>query len=360
MSKRLPYLGILACCAVILAQRLYTYHEPLERDLTTYAVVGNELLHGKLLYSDAWDHKPPAIHAAYAVAIAVAGYGAGAVFLLNVSMAVATLLGVYAAASQAGAWRTGGLWAAAFWTIISADLALQANQPNTEVFINACVVWAFAAILRLGRPPMKMAFVIVPGLLFALATLFKPVVVGSAVALCLTYSALTARGKRTRASINVAVMAGVVVAAWAAVAGWFAITGRFDSFRDAVFTYNSFYAGSVADNLRRAFHSHNLFHKALLPIGIPLGCLIAIGFIRFRRVDPFFWALLIAFLIAANVQVALPGAFLPHYYQLMLPPLTIGAGVALATWSRSNSRFPTVVGLLVFLSDLPARVWVSP
>jgi hypothetical protein len=37
-----------------------------------------------------------------------------------------------------------GLWAVAFWTVAAGDLALQANQPNTEVFLTACLIWAFA------------------------------------------------------------------------------------------------------------------------------------------------------------------------------------------------------------------------
>ena len=44
------------------------YNEPLERDLTTYAVIAHEMLEGKALYSELWDHKPPAIHVTYAAA----------------------------------------------------------------------------------------------------------------------------------------------------------------------------------------------------------------------------------------------------------------------------------------------------
>jgi hypothetical protein len=43
--------------------------------LTTYAVIAHEMLDGKQLYSDLWDHKPPGVHVTYAVAELLAGYG---------------------------------------------------------------------------------------------------------------------------------------------------------------------------------------------------------------------------------------------------------------------------------------------
>ena len=90
---------VLASFALLLCvQRLHTYNEPLERDLSTYAVIADSLLDGRALYSDLWDHKPPAIHLTYAAAQMIAGYGPASVYLLWVTAATATLLGVYFAA----------------------------------------------------------------------------------------------------------------------------------------------------------------------------------------------------------------------------------------------------------------------
>src|SRR5262249_53966928 len=144
--------AVLALLGVLVAlARLHTYDEPLERDLTTYAVIGDELLHGKALYSELWDHKPPAVHATYAVAEFLAGRGPAAVYWLGVAAAVLTLIGVYRAGRllpQEHGFRgvSAGLWAAAFWASICSDLRLEANQPNTEVFINAAAVWSFVLL----------------------------------------------------------------------------------------------------------------------------------------------------------------------------------------------------------------------
>ena len=79
-----------------------------------------------------------------------------------------------------------GLWAAAFWALISGDMYLQANQPNTEVFQNLCLVWAFALLLRMpgGRVALGRAATIAA--LFALASLYKHVALVTAARGCCT------------------------------------------------------------------------------------------------------------------------------------------------------------------------------
>jgi len=104
--------------------RLHTYEEPVERDIGNHAVIGHEILHGRKLYSDLWDSKPPAIFVTYAVADVLVGYGPGSVYLIGVVAAIITLLGVYWAGSAVGrpveayGGVPGGLWAAAFWAFM--------------------------------------------------------------------------------------------------------------------------------------------------------------------------------------------------------------------------------------------------
>src|SRR5438270_6683935 len=103
LKKALPIAALVGLCGVIFLLRLHTYDEPLERDLTTYAVIAHEMLNGKNLYSDLWDHKPPAIHVTYAAAELIAGYGRNSIFLMNVAAAMATLMACYFAGSAR--WR---------------------------------------------------------------------------------------------------------------------------------------------------------------------------------------------------------------------------------------------------------------
>src|ERR1700720_2572279 len=115
LNKTLPVAALLGLCALIFFLRLHTYEEPLERDVAIYAVIAHEMLGGKALYSDLWDHKPPAIYVTYAAAELIAGYGRDSIFLLNVAAAIATLLACYLAGSASGRGPVGGLVAAALW-----------------------------------------------------------------------------------------------------------------------------------------------------------------------------------------------------------------------------------------------------
>src|SRR3989449_573322 len=198
MSRRV-ILTLVALAALIAVARLNTYHEPLERDITGAAVIGHELLAGRALYADMWDHKPPALHATHAAAILMAGYGPSAIYLLNVVAAITSLLGVYAAATVVGG-PVAGLWGAAFWTFVSGDLWLQANQPNAEVFINACVVWAFALLVRTTGPSVPRMLVV--GALFALGSLYKPVIVAPAALLAVTHLAAPPAGHTRRRALG--------------------------------------------------------------------------------------------------------------------------------------------------------------
>ena len=160
----MPKSGIAACLAALVLvsglAKLRTFDEPLERDLATYATIADGLLHGGTLYSEYWDHKPPAIHMAYALAILVAGPGETSIYILWLACTIVTTLGIYRAAAIEGHPEI-GLCAAAFWTILAGDLRLQANQPNTWLAENYAVAKSFpdctVYVRRNGRLWKRMA-----------------------------------------------------------------------------------------------------------------------------------------------------------------------------------------------------------
>lgn len=368
MMSRRVILTLVALAALIAVARLHTYHEPLERDITGAAVIGHELLAGRALYTDMWDHKPPALHLTHALAILIAGYGPGAIYLLNVIAALTTLLGVYAAASAVGG-PAAGLWGAAFWTFVCGDLWLQANQPNTEAFINACLVWAFALLVRSSSPP-RVARLLAVGALFALGSLFKPVVVAPAALLALAHLAAPPPGRsRLRALVDVCLIAAVGAGAWLGTFAYFAVVGRFHDFYQAVFVYNQFYSGSVLRNLGAGLLPGALV-PGILAIAVPLAVFTLAGAVRAVVTGPARpWVHLAAFVVATELAIAFTGQFYPHYYQLWLPPLAVGAGWALGSFAgatRIPGWAPHAVGaaaLGVLLSQqlplyqAPAETW---
>lgn len=319
-------IALLLLGVIVFAERFQTRTEPLERDMPSYAIVAHELLAGRKLYSDVFDQKPPAIYATYMLAEAIGGYGRAGVFLLVVLAAEVTLLGAFAAGRRLSGNPLTGLTAAAAFTLVGADLGIQANQPNTEVFMNACLIWLLALMAGAGaersgwRPRLLAA-----GSLGALATLYKPIVVVAplvvAVGLIVAQWALPVRERATRAGMLLA----PIVVAWVAIALYFAAQGRFGAFYYANVTYNQAYSGDLWSNIQAGLQPQRLapaFTLILIPLLLLCVCGAAIGARTDRRSR---WIALVCYLAAVPVAIALPGQFFAHYYQLWIPPLCVGA-----------------------------------
>jgi hypothetical protein len=348
-----PIVILLSLAALMVIGRLGTYGKPLDRDLMTYSVMGHELLAGRSLYSDLWEQKPPTIYITYAVAEILTGYGPHTIFLLGVVMSIITLLGVYFAGSASSGGMTAGLWAAAFWAIISNNLELDAGSPNTEVFMNACLIWAFALLVRMDGRSSGLWRSLAIGALFALASSYKTIVVAIPVLLACVHVAFPPAGSpgRRRALGQVLVMAAVSIGAWVLVFSYFAVTGRFEAFRE-VFIYNRYYAGGlknmIVNLLAPVRRTSQLIPNFLNPLAILTSVGAVFGILKSVR----FGALLSAFIIATWIGIALPGGFWPHYYQLWLPPLAVGAGwavglLAKVTAVRRFAWLPHVAGAVV-------------
>lgn len=331
-------IALIALAAFIVAERLWAYDKPIQRDVSIYAVIGHEHLAGRPLYSDLLELRPPAVMLSFAGAEAIAGYGRPSVLLLYLLTAITTLLGVYYAASAGGI--AGGLWAASFWAVLCGSYGLEAGEPNTEAFMNACLVWAFALWVRAGDARHRWRRTLIIGALFALASLYKHVAVVVPMLLAIVHVLLPPPGEhgRQRALADVAVIGGVGVGVWLLVSGYFAATGRFEIFREVMTGVSLDYAaaddvsfaderpGAVAVIARNIVAPLRGEAEFLVNMLNPLAVVAALGGMVgiFRNPRP--WAFLLAFGLAAWIAIALPGQFYDHYYQLLLPPLIIGAG----------------------------------
>jgi hypothetical protein len=366
-TQRFALLFLLGLSCFIVFARFHTYDEPVEHDITTAAVIANEVREGRAYYSDLWEIKPPGWFAGHVVAQSLFGYGPGSLYALNVGLAVITLFGVYSAASSGGGSRVAGLWAAVFWTLTSGDLNLQANQSNTEAFMNPPLIWAFALLL-LARKNEKGSYVLrtlLIAVLLALPTFCKPQSVFYAVFLCLAHVIYpperTASGRK-QALKDVLIIAGVGATAWIAFFTYYAMTGRFQIVYTTMFIYPSYYAGSVFRNVLKSLGS--ALYPRQLQFTAPLVFLTLVGAIVAwlkRSARP--WMLLIAYALGTQLTIAIAGKFYSHYYQLWLPLFAVGAGWSIvllghiikesyATW------MPHAFAVIALVFMLQAEIWV--
>jgi 4-amino-4-deoxy-L-arabinose transferase-like glycosyltransferase len=369
LKKTVPGVILVGLAVIVVCCRLHTYEEPLERDITGYAVIAHEMLQGKSLYSDVWDHKPPAVHVTYAAAELAVGYGPRSIFFMTVAATVATMLACYAAGAANGGGTFGGVVAAALWAILSGDLAFEANQPNTEVFLNVFLTAGFAIFVRAAGNCLGTRRAALAGLLFAIASLYKQVVVAQVALLGLAYVVSCPRQSRKKALRDVMVIAGIGAAAWSAVFGYFLIAGHGKAFIDAVFTYNRWYSASMWNG--DAEKPAAIVSSDVLGVLICLGTISIVGLVLglvFRPARP--WVLLLGFALGAEVAVLLPGWFFQHYYQLWLPILIVAVSwtitllarllpVRLRWLSRVTAGFFIVIMLCIEAPyyTVPAKMW---
>lgn len=327
------YTVLLGFAIIVVLTRLPSFYEPAFRDLATYAVTAHEMLHGQWLYAQVWDIKPPGIFLIYAAAEWLAGYGLTQLFLLSVVGAVITLLGIYRAGRAIGG-DVGGLWAAALWTIISADILLHANRPNTELFINACLVWAFALLLE-TRKPLPWHTVVAVGVGFAVASMFKQVAIFAAGFLMLMHFLHRPQGCSRLCAVGDGLLVLLIgVASWAGLLYFYQYHGHGWALYETLFLFNQFYAGNLWDNLFNGLRPENLWSPDLVHLNSLLalnGVGLLIALIRRGRA----WMLWLGFGLSVPIMVALPGQYVPHYYQFWMPLLCIGGGWTLAEFLRN-------------------------
>ena len=341
-ASKYHWLALTLFIVVIFLSRIPGIDEPLERDITSYAVIGHEILNGKHLYSDVWDHKPPAVYGVFAAFEYLFGYGQFTIYIMGAVFSALTLVGLYFSIYRYSQNNYFAIGAGLAWLILSIDIRIWANQPNVEVFLNVFTVWILFFSLPLKTRPLSQGEYLAIGILLLFASLFKTVVLFLAIPIWLSIVFIEKRYYHcTRADIikKTAIMAGVGILGWICIAGYFFIVDRFNDFYSAVFMYNVYYSdykGGVLANL-----AHGLIPKYLFPDAIyaylPLYLVIVAGIIvsiRKRYNLPVIY-LVIANIIGALFSIAVPGFFFKHYYQLWLPVLIVGSFISLDVFKHT-------------------------
>jgi len=346
-------IGMLCLLALAVAwMRWHTYAEPRERDLDIYAWIGHYLLQGRPLYIDLVDIKPPLPYLLYALAESLVGFGAPETYLLGVASAWATLFGLYwiGARSLGRPWL--GLAAAACWVLLGSDLYLQANQPNTEVFINAFMVWGIALLWALPRDRVEWLHCVGIGVFFACASLCKTVAIVPAALLLLAHVLLARQGV-ARAPKQVVVVGVTIAALWLLMFAWLASMGAAGIGWHILFDYPAEYARisgqGALENALTAFYPQRFMQKFfIVQAWLVLACVV-VTLLQFR--DRTLVVRLLVWALGILVAVALPGQDSAHYFQLWLPWLCLALAASFewmaTTTVAEPKRVATASGLVI-------------
>ena len=317
---------------------IHSMQEPLERDLTTYAYIAHSMLEGQQLYSDLWDHKPPGIYLAFAAAEWIWGYGQHSLAYLWIVMVILSTFLVFRIAEQVADLRT-ALASVVIWTLTSNSMYLQANHPNTELFLNVFTLLAILALVYSGqRLALKLQLA---GWAMALATVFKPIAVFVLAAMLLYQWTRSPLGDWQRKLREALLMFYPVFAVWMIIVTYYLISGIYNDFIDNVFAYNRLYAGNSLVNFWKFINNPKyLFHKSLLGIWVPL--LLSYTWLLLGSRGPatsmphrFFVIITLGILF----EVGSIGRSHSHYYQTLIPIVALNASLFFRwLWLQENLK----------------------
>jgi len=356
---------LIACGALLLFMRAHAWSAPLETDECNYLYIGERLADGDRLYVDVWDHQPPAMFCATALMSYVCGTGENAYRSLSSGVSLISLVVVFLIARN-GLGRGAALMSALVFALCSSDPGMAGEGGNRELFMNALILGAFAALAR-NTNRFRPGGVFAAGVLLGLASLFKTVAVAHWVALLVWMWTAKRDDERGASSIGIrltdaAIFGAGPVLLWAGTWGYFAATGRNGAFIDAVFSYNLGYSGIESSFLSRfgSFFVHADVFRTAWALWVFGGVgVILLPWQRARR----FSTGVSLMVLGSCLAICLPGRFWPHYYYLLFPWLAIAAGSPVARLGNAGFRkwgVGAAIAALCFASQYRSYLRLPP
>jgi 4-amino-4-deoxy-L-arabinose transferase-like glycosyltransferase len=321
-SARQTILVVVGLILIAAAVRLPQLNLPLERDEGEYAYIAWRLDHNELPYRDWVDQKPPAIFWVYRAALALPLEPIRAVHFAALLFAAASTCALFFLALR----FLNRFWAfvaAALFTLLSADPFAQGTAANTEVFMMLPLILAQLAFLKAAENRHNVLLTLVCGALIGIAIAFKQVAAVNWFLLIVLYPIFTAPEKRWRDAAAFALWSFVGLFAIAGIiALYFWTRHGLSELVDNVFTHNLEYIGAMTWSDRLQFCSETVARLARAETVVWVFSVAGLFALMIARKGKWF-AFLAGWLITSMIGVSASGYFFPHYFQQLLPPLTL-------------------------------------
>lgn len=280
-----------------------------------FAAVAENMRHGRTLYSDAWDNKPPLIFFTYAGVQSALGPGIFPLHLVTTIVVLATQFLVTIGAAVLGGARR-ALLAAVLFALAMGTPVIEANLAMTETFMILATSLAALIFITLERraTPAPLAGYLAIGVLIGIASNYKQVAVfdGAAVALMIWLT-------HTRPLRALAAIAGGFSAPHAAFVLLFLVTGALPDYWYAVIGSLGFYTEIAPEQgplIRFAGYLPALIVVTYLMRRRQLGGVITL------RHFPMLW---LGFTVIGVTSSSFP---FPHYMEQAVPPLALVVATA--------------------------------
>lgn len=335
MKRTIPLLTIIIL--VVVAIRITLLNIPFERDEGEYAYIAWRLGHHELPYRDWIDQKPPAIFWAYQLALSQPLDPVRAVHLMALLWSAASACALFLLASRfmKPFWAVA---AAVLFALLSADPFLEGTAANTELFMLLPLILSqicFFSATTVNR--RGILFMIMAGALTGVAAAFKQVAAVNWFFLVALYPVFVTGERRLRQTVSFAVWSAAGVAfIWSIIAACFFFRHGLADLVYNVFTHNLEYIHAIPWSQRLSNCRNTLvtFGPALVLVGIfSVTCFVALFATNRTKLLLF----LAGWMVTSLIGVCASGYFFPHYFQQLLPVLSVAA--ALGAEALEGARF---------------------
>ena len=315
-----------AIVAVTALLRLRVAGMPLERDEGEYAYLGQLILQGEWPYLAAHNMKLPGTYYAYAAILGLLGETDVAIRTALVAVNAATIL-LVAALARRFAGEAAALTAAAVYAALTLGTAMLGFTANAEHFV---LLPAVAGLLLLAQDAPSRARLGAAGLLLGLAVVMKQP--GAFFVACGAVWIVAGGGTPRRLAADLAVYGAGAVVPYAAVCLAMLAGGAFAPFWFWTVTYLREYGSMIDVGTGLTELARQLaWMLAAAPLAWLLGA-AGVFVLATPPVDRRTRIRLLALLATSAVAVAPGLRFTDHYFLLLLPALSLLAGIATATF----------------------------
>jgi Dolichyl-phosphate-mannose-protein mannosyltransferase len=351
-----------ATLALVVIVRIRLLGLPLERDEGEYAYAGQLMLQGIPPYKLAYSMKFPGTAAAYALLMSIFGQSIAGVHLGLLIVNLATI-GLLFFLGRRLLNEIGGIVAATSYAVLSVTPYILGVAAHATHFV---VLPVLAGMLLLLRPPDRRSkkIIFTSGAVFGLGLLMKQpgllfVVFGAAYLLGSDWRAHLNFGQILLRNITFFCGAAVPLAATCLVLWW---AGVFQEFWFWTIVYAQQYGTRVpvSYGIRVFLDCMPSVIEAAWPIWILAGLgLVSCALDKNHRSAAGF---LVGLLLFSLLAVCPGFYFRPHYFILLLPAISLMAGVALTTTANflnAHSRMLRFIPILLFGAGLGWPVWTE-
>lgn len=347
MRTTLRNLAIAALAAIAAAWAVASLWWPFQSDHGVYAWMADVVLHGGMLYRDAWDVKGPVAALPALIAQVVFGRNMWGIRVLDLVVVIAAIIALVRVGSR-WASRPAALAGALIWVLAYASTRFSSTaQPD-----GFGAVLLLLAVVPLLRPePPRTWTLAAAGAVVGVLVLLKPIYLAFLV-IPVAAAAPWQPGTRWRPGQLGAIVAGIAMPI-VLLLGWFAARGALGAFFDAYIGYN------VARNGPGIFSGfvHMLADGTLsYPIWLlAFTCALAGAaaiWPEHRRAA----AVLVAWIAAAMLVIHLQRPYYAYRAHVLSPPVALLALAALSrAWTQAGTARLLALAVAVVFAVVEAR-----